>query len=322
MKINRYRLNQGSLFVCFFAILLSFQNCGPGFQVQKPNSALGLSGANSHDNPVDPTGPVANNSKISVQSADVMQGQDIIFPIVLDQSSATDISVQIETKQGTAIAGIDFEILKTTVVIPKGQVKVSVAVNSLVFSPALTNKTLSLVATATSSGTIVQAEGSATIHPIAAFDTYKFIATSERKTCGITLQDTVKCWGDNFEIPTAVPGLTGVIEVSVGNGFGCALLSDTTVRCWGLAAEGQLGNNAVIDSQTPVLVVGLSGIKHLASGYGSTCVITAQDTVKCWGAYIASYILPVWPFAMAPIDIPGLVNVKQVVPGLKALSLA
>ncbi len=44
--------------------------------------------------------------------------------------------------------------------------------------------------------------------------------------------------------PVAVPGLSGVKEVTASAGVTCALKSDGTVWCWGTNANGQLGNGA------------------------------------------------------------------------------
>ena len=42
-------------------------------------------------------------------------------------------------------------------------------------------------------------------------------------------------------LPTAVPGLTGVVALRTGGGHACARLADDTVTCWGQNDRGQLG---------------------------------------------------------------------------------
>jgi alpha-tubulin suppressor-like RCC1 family protein len=42
--------------------------------------------------------------------------------------------------------------------------------------------------------------------------------------------------------PTQIQGLTTVKQAAAGGGFGCALQTDNTVRCWGENARGQVGN--------------------------------------------------------------------------------
>jgi hypothetical protein len=54
--------------------------------------------------------------------------------------------------------------------------------------------------------------------------------------------------------PTPVPGLSGVTSIGTGESHTCAVLSDTTVRCWGMNLEGGLGDGTLTDSPVPVPV--------------------------------------------------------------------
>ena len=45
----------------------------------------------------------------------------------------------------------------------------------------------------------------------------------------------------NRRTPVAVAGLSGVTAIAAGI-HTCALLADTTVRCWGNNASGELGD--------------------------------------------------------------------------------
>lgn len=60
----------------------------------------------------------------------------------------------------------------------------------------------------------------------------------------------------NSNVPVEVMGLSksGVVEVAASNFSSCALLTDSTVKCWGRNHQGQLGSGDVIDSPVPVLV--------------------------------------------------------------------
>jgi alpha-tubulin suppressor-like RCC1 family protein len=85
-------------------------------------------------------------------------------------------------------------------------------------------------------------------------------------TCAI--QDgNVLCWGrnDNGQLgdqtqvnraaPVAVQGLDGAAsELSGGLGHFCALVFPDKIQCWGLNANGQLGNGSNTSSLTPVTV--------------------------------------------------------------------
>jgi hypothetical protein len=108
------------------------------------------------------------------------------------------------------------------------------------------------------------------------------ISVGESSACALLSGGTVKCWGYNGSgqlgdgtttgpetcslsvgivetfpcatTPVAVSGLSGVTAISVGNGFACALLSSSTVECWGDNGSGQLGNGTTTSSSTPVPV--------------------------------------------------------------------
>ncbi len=59
--------------------------------------------------------------------------------------------------------------------------------------------------------------------------------------CGITTQRGVACVALNEDSPpTAVEGLSNVVELRLGTGFGCARHEDGTVSCWGRNESGVL----------------------------------------------------------------------------------
>ncbi len=68
-----------------------------------------------------------------------------------------------------------------------------------------------------------------------------------------------------------------------GSFFTCALLVDSTVRCWGDNGAGQLGGTTNTPF-TPVVVSGLSNVVALGAGAQHACALLAGGTVRCWGA--------------------------------------
>jgi alpha-tubulin suppressor-like RCC1 family protein len=103
------------------------------------------------------------------------------------------------------------------------------------------------------------------------------------------------CWGDNSygqlgrgstvpsHVPVAVTGLgAGVLSVSVGTLFACALLSDGTVDCWGANDSGQVGDGTMVTRLVPTKVKGLSGATAVSAGWYAACAVT-DGAIHCWG---------------------------------------
>lgn len=92
---------------------------------------------------------------------------------------------------------------------------------------------------------------------------------------------------------TILTGKTALaIETSSGSEHACAILSDNSLKCWGLNSTGQLGYD-----HTTSLGLGSSDMANLPSvnlgsgrtakavalGILHTCAILDDDTLKCWG---------------------------------------
>lgn len=76
-----------------------------------------------------------------------------------------------------------------------------------------------------------------------------------------------------------------VRQVVAGNTGGAALMSDGTVRAWGINTSGQLGNGTASGTATvPTLVPGLTGQVALAGGNATYASADAAGQVKIWGA--------------------------------------
>jgi alpha-tubulin suppressor-like RCC1 family protein len=92
----------------------------------------------------------------------------------------------------------------------------------------------------------------------------------------------------NAVTPVAVPGLSGVTDITQGTYNGCAVTSANggRVSCWGTyAAVGphQVGTSAAPPAEIP----GVANARGVASGYTSTCAWTSSGSVYCWGSNAA-----------------------------------
>ena len=84
--------------------------------------------------------------------------------------------------------------------------------------------------------------------------------------------------------PVTVAGITGATQVAGGEDFTCAVLIDTTAKCWGDDAFGQLGSGSIAPTSTPVTVSGLTDVSNIAAGRWHACAVQTTGTMKCWGA--------------------------------------
>jgi alpha-tubulin suppressor-like RCC1 family protein len=122
------------------------------------------------------------------------------------------------------------------------------------------------------------------------------IVAGEGHTCALLGDGTVRCWGRNADgqlgvsvidrsyTPVTVQNLPAADTLVAGNAHTCVILrDDRTVRCWGLNDEGQLGDNATKNQDTPVLVRGLTGAIGLAAGERHTCARLMAGGAQCWG---------------------------------------
>ncbi len=135
------------------------------------------------------------------------------------------------------------------------------------------------------------------------------IAAGGSHTCAVLDDDTVKCWGDNssgqlgngdttsvgaiggeVESPSnlvkisSIP-LTGVSKLSLGSLHSCALMNDSTVKCWGSNSAGQLGNNTLVNAVSPVVHGSDSDVvtPMLFAKGSNTCFVSAANKFRCTG---------------------------------------
>ncbi|MBL8777222.1 MAG: hypothetical protein JNK12_14865 [Acidimicrobiales bacterium] len=82
-------------------------------------------------------------------------------------------------------------------------------------------------------------------------------------------------------------GLSGVSQVAANASMTCAVLQDTTARCWGM---GPLGTGGAFN-QTSTLAVQvqdangdpLTGVTQVAVGTGFACALLQDTSAVCWG---------------------------------------
>ena len=148
-------------------------------------------------------------------------------------------------------------------------------------------------------------------------------------SCAVGTTGLVGCWGSNvfgqlgnpaLQNPTTffrpavqtVPGISAS-AISAGQNHTCALLTDSTVSCWGSNGNGQLGIGSDINSSAPALVPELQDVIAIATGEDQTCALLSDRSVKCWGANWGNQIGAAE--SKSPIVLQGFTGVTQLALG-------
>ena len=148
-------------------------------------------------------------------------------------------------------------------------------------------------------------------------------------TCATLTTGTVRCWGQNSfgqigdntttqrNVPTAVPGLTGVVRITAGDIHTCAVRFDSTGRCWGSNFTGQIGDGSTgTDRTTPTAVSGLTGATRVSAGGGFACAHLVDSTVECWGDNTYGQLGDgTTTLRLTPTAVSGLTGVVQISAG-------
>src|SRR5262249_19179976 len=86
------------------------------------------------------------------------------------------------------------------------------------------------------------------------------------------------------DTPQALTSLSNVAQVAAGNTQSCALLQSGTATCWGLNAQGQVGDGSTTNRTSPTPVSGLSGAVAIDAGDNHACAVLGSGALECWGA--------------------------------------
>jgi len=146
--------------------------------------------------------------------------------------------------------------------------------------------------------------------------------------CAALETGAAMCWGKNDKgqlgSPTvdldmshaavAVPGVSHVSSMCVGDAHTCATMSGGGVKCWGMNNYGQLGNNSTLDSHVPVDVIGIKSAVDIACGWQTTCAQLVDGSMSCWGGNDQGQIVFYRGSSYAsstPVAIPSSVALAQ-----------
>ena len=79
-----------------------------------------------------------------------------------------------------------------------------------------------------------------------------------------------------------------ITQVTVGQGFACALDNSGAAYCWGANDAGTLGDGDTTNSSVPVAldtsgVLAGKTLTRIAAGYGQACALDTSGAAYCWG---------------------------------------
>lgn len=112
-------------------------------------------------------------------------------------------------------------------------------------------------------------------------------------TCGVTTDEEVHCWGDNYRGQLGVDPVGGHEDtpvpadtdeqfdsVSAGHSHTCGVTTDEEVHCWGEFKWGQLGHV----QPGPAAANTDEEFNSVSAGFQHTCGVTTDGNVYCWGS--------------------------------------
>lgn len=177
------------------------------------------------------------------------------------------------------------------------------------------------------------------------------VAAGGSHSCAALSNGTVQCWGDNFRgqlgtdpasanelcgsypglpcstTPVTVDGINNASDVAAGSSHSCAILSNSTIKCWGYNVQGELGNGTTDTTFSPVSVSGINNAVSIAAGSFHACALLSNGNVKCWGENSngqlgsdytgpeSSDANPPVPCSRTPIAVSGISNAIAIAAG-------
>jgi alpha-tubulin suppressor-like RCC1 family protein len=136
-------------------------------------------------------------------------------------------------------------------------------------------------------------------------DAVKSITAGFSHVCAVLNDGSIQCWGNDYHgelgdapatdccnaknkcicnsTPLKVTGITNAVAATAGSNHACAVLSDSSLQCWGYNVDGQLGNSSTADSPSPVTVPNVTDVIAVAGGAAHTCALLNDGSIQCWG---------------------------------------
>jgi Regulator of chromosome condensation (RCC1) repeat len=99
---------------------------------------------------------------------------------------------------------------------------------------------------------------------------FKAVTGGWSHTCGIRLDDTVACWGEQSWTGKTDPPAGAFAQIAAGQDHTCGVRVSGALACWGFDREGQ------IDAPP-------GAFTQVAAGTSHSCALRTDRAVRCWG---------------------------------------
>ncbi|NJM43877.1 MAG: hypothetical protein HC858_07710 [Brachymonas sp.] len=174
------------------------------------------------------------------------------------------------------------------------------------------------------------------------------IAVGGDNMCALFADGRVKCWGRGTYGVNAMGNTTTIgtsssqmgdalpfVDLGTGRSaktiritddFACALLDNSTVKCWGRNNLGQLGIGNTTNygdvpntmgDKLPAVNLGIGQtVKDIAVGQFHVCAHLVNNSVKCWGSNVAGTTTASMGDNLAAINFGTGRSVKQLASGI------
>ena len=159
--------------------------------------------------------------------------------------------------------------------------------------------------------------------------TAKSIVAGGSHTCALLDDNSVKCWGkaDYGQLGTGKEFTLGDVSgemgntllaidlgtgrtataIAVGGEHSCAILDNSSIKCWGKNSSGQLGlghndtrggDQVLLSTGAPLMGDNLPSVdlgtgrtaRGITAGDNQTCAILDNESIKCWGSNTAGQL--------------------------------
>jgi hypothetical protein len=104
---------------------------------------------------------------------------------------------------------------------------------------------------------------------------FKYVDTQDHVGCGIRLDGSMSCWGDDYTGLILSPPDGTYEEVSLHTFYACGARSNASAVCW--------GDDAGVPANSHTFPPTGVTFRTISTGYQRACGVTTESALECWG---------------------------------------